>query len=1043
MAAIAEGPLVPPPSFACARKEGGRNGAQEGKKMEGKLSWEEDGILRLQEEILKARSLMNSHAMFLRRVSGRISELKASLVDVYNTENLVARPDSDRTHFLSSSLGSSPNTPPKFRFNRSSTLYPPPLLNTENHIMNSLYVAESYGSQSEAYKKLIGALRAVPTVIGPALKMRVDRKNTGAEEIAKAIVGEICGYCPVPGYPCRTGEKCVLSVLSSVPFALPPLSGIPGDDRVCTAVLREFCRRCGGDYLRVTLGPLLHNLMYRESTSSSTHASNDSCTSGRHLLPVLSRLIQSLLRSLPGVPNGILTLAEIVEGSRPKKECKSPPRPPIIAVHSSKLRRKPAEGRYQSPEIITRGLPSPWGFVLGELIPYALRNASSLHISQHHPVTASSSEDLEKLARLMEDICVGQEKWIESKVRQAAFSSLLPPMRMSILHYIKAMDYPEELSNRIPGVKSMHSDPPTTPIVISSKETRRLHEMLFRCYHRPDSSRMFPGLPLIVAQALEACSHTDGTGEDFSLAKQGRAHTFPKYASSFDLKTSHSPLSDSDDNTASSSGVAPEARSPPIVALIPCISNLILPPLKLKKSLIRRGIPEQVSSSVDSLIRVVCALPSFKGRNIPEIVQVLRAEGSFGEGVALEGALVRLQASLEYQASNKKPEKFWKIPEWLLGQIIEIYESWRCEVESEIRQTASLEARIADEMAFSEARKAAALTQLTETSARNPVFACRGAAIYLVQALDEIACHSCASQFADADSEAEIVGDRGSRESQDSEDRGSSVLRSSFEPITMEVTGEDEFACLECRKRMQKMKQIFRDSQDIKRSAMVGSIHSSMSEIGTYVQDALVAEVAESVFTGCATREKKFSELLLHLHDTHQTSLSSLYSLLRAVSTKDSKCKICESCNSSPEKKSKRASTCTPKMTLKVDSETLRIMQLEISKLCESSSILTKMEAIRNFDSIFKVLIRADFVSGDGANPEFYAALLGTSILSASPREFLGQLVGLQYTYPEQETVPEFVRFQSAVRDLFNIRSLIRIKSPPDESTHSRMKKAR
>ncbi|GAB5359619.1 hypothetical protein AAMO2058_000559100 [Amorphochlora amoebiformis] len=165
------------------------------------------------------------------------------------------------------------------------------------------------------------------------------------------------------------------------------------------------------------------------------------------------------------------------------------------------------------------GLDPPWGFVFGELVPFALRHASSLGLSGHLPLSSRNLNDLDKLACLIEDLSAKESPGTPRGCDNLA--PFLPPMRLSIRHYLKNFHYPS-LSKNLSVYPQ--GDPSETPLLIDCRVACRVHRCIFTHYRQQDSlSLKYSELPVGLVKALELC----GDPDEPAVLCRGRSKTLP------------------------------------------------------------------------------------------------------------------------------------------------------------------------------------------------------------------------------------------------------------------------------------------------------------------------------------------------------------------------------------------------------------------------------------------------------------------------------------------------------------------------------------
>jgi len=428
-----------------------------------------DSLREIQQSLFYSKLLHESYTLTLRQARNKLSELKSALSEAYFNEcsmlasmhykvreqeegapahvsqvAWVVGSDTKKKMLYpglhhnrrNTSLGFTPPqySSPHHRSSQMSPL-PPPLA---RHGTGFLSVPNTNGGISsgmntnENLQQLVSSLREFPEVIGPTLGTPFGNFVEDHPEdlrpwaLARVIIGEICGYRPVAGDTCVAGEKSALALLSSIPAPLPRLSGDDAfddtygdlserDPEIAAAVMQEFCRRCAGRWLEITLGSFVQKLA-RKNQGARPKPGGSHDRSTQHLLPALSRLVQKLLRAIPGIPDGIVQLGWLVHRlkTRPRKRSRMPCpsetkvsntsfKQPILFVHSSTLRLRESgnDGTCEDKEKKERSLPPPWSFIFGELIPFALRGAESLGLSGHIPVSPLVQSDLDKLANLI------------------------------------------------------------------------------------------------------------------------------------------------------------------------------------------------------------------------------------------------------------------------------------------------------------------------------------------------------------------------------------------------------------------------------------------------------------------------------------------------------------------------------------------------------------------------------------------------------------------------------------------------------------------
>eukprot|EP00466_Bigelowiella_natans_P001092 jgi/Bigna1/75101/fgenesh1_pg.32_\ len=284
--------------------------------------------------------------------------------------------------------------------------------------------------EEDSYAQLLRSLRGFPEVIGAALGSGPPRKSDPAN-LARVIIAEICGYSsPVErggDLSSSDGESAALALISAFPAPLPRIFTLDEDDVESEeGHLTEFS---ASPYHRNPLlevavserGKLRGNIrdprvlptMRKQMATGHVGPSRpDDCSIPRGLLK-LANLANRAAKSSFGGPSGCNVEEEkdsasstrngsgrsASEGRRALQQEEKPI--PILLVHSSRLRRQKSNVAPPRKKTIITELPAPWGFVFGELVPYALVHAESLGVSGHLPVNLAARRELRTIASLI------------------------------------------------------------------------------------------------------------------------------------------------------------------------------------------------------------------------------------------------------------------------------------------------------------------------------------------------------------------------------------------------------------------------------------------------------------------------------------------------------------------------------------------------------------------------------------------------------------------------------------------------------------------
>jgi len=267
----------------------------------------------------------------------------------------------------------------------------------------------------------------------------------------------------------------------------------------------------------------------------------------------------------------------------------------------------------------------------------------------------------------------------------------------------------------------------------------------------------------------------------------------------------------------------------------------------------------------------------------------------------------------------------------------------------------------------------------------------------------------------------------------------------------------DAFMCRSCSKKLKTIQDIVAQYTNDNIPAETSAFYDSNEDGGrdakavsglnlrknvVHLRDFFIGLAShEALFRGCPSRNQQFSEMLSKLlHEDHDAKGSSSNQRAASVSCESHAWTYGSASVSMP------LSSTTPllEMTfpptgirkrllllitggLEEDNHGLiRALGAEISRLCESPSIITKMKSIANADKILQSALRTG-VLGSSINESWYPVVLAIAIKSVGFTNLISTVAGLAAFYPDALNMPGFRPFSTAIRFLFS-RACLRNK---------------